>query len=175
MLWILMCCLGPGASTTPAPPRAEEPSAPAPVAAPTVSEGEPAIQSFNVYFARSEYVERGQGEPLAAVQREAPAGNVLQAALDALYAGPFPAELEKGLALVSCGTEGARLEEVRDGTAFVTLEGRCGGCGAFGIFELLHETLVQFPEAGHVHVREEGAPFQEGRLGESVRPPCLEP
>ena len=175
MLWIFLCCLGPFGSPPSSPPLAEEPAVPDTIDAAAASSAEPSAQSFRVFFARSEYLERGQGEPIASVQRTASGGSLLQEALESLYSGPTPAEQGKGLALVTCGTSGARVEEIRNKTAFVTLEGGCGGCGSFGIFDLILATLVQFPEAEHVHLREDGGSFQGGRTGENVRPLCLEP
>jgi hypothetical protein len=175
---IVLGCLGagPGAPTSSSSPESV-PDLSLPPAASSLPGAVPKeeLEAFDVYFARQAYIERGAGEGLLAARREASSVGLLQSALDALYAGPTPEELQNGMVLLSCGTTGASLEGVRDGIAYVVLEGNCGGCGAFGLFELMHATVVQFPEVRHLHLREQDGAFSSRMQNESVRAPCLEP
>ncbi|MEC7986558.1 MAG: GerMN domain-containing protein [Myxococcota bacterium] len=96
-------------------------------------------------------------------------------ALIELYKGPTPDEKKDGLALIACGTTGARLLSIREGLATVQLEGGCSGCGSVGIYDSITATLKQFPTISYVHLLDTQGKTQAVSDTQDARPACLEP
>ena len=70
-----------------------------------------------------------------------------------------------------CQSTGATFLSIEGAKARVQLQGGCGGCGSFGIYDHISETLQQLPHISKVQIL---APNQKGEPL-SDRPSCLEP
>ena len=71
----------------------------------------------------------------------------------------------------TCQSTGAAFLGMEGDKARVQLQGDCGGCGSFGIYDHISDTLKQLEHISKVQVL---APNQKGEV-QSDRPSCLEP
>ncbi len=70
-----------------------------------------------------------------------------------------------------CQSTGATFLGIEEDKARVQLQGGCGECGSFGIYDHISETLQQLQHISKVQVL---SPNQKGET-QSDRPSCLEP
>jgi len=126
-------------------------------------------------FNRDNYLDND--EPFfTAVQRTTPRARPFVGVLDRLYAGPLPAERNRGLRLLRSRSTGFADLTIEDGIARVRLTGRCSSGGStVTVAGSIIPTLKQFPKVNWVKIYgPAGHTLTPTGESDSV-PACLEP
>jgi hypothetical protein len=134
------------------------------------------LAQVRVWFLhRPNYLAGRQPELVSALRAITPA-RVGQGALNAIFAGPSPAERARGLAAVRSGATGATLVRISDGVAHVRLQGRPASNGAtVTVATLIMPTLKQFPSVDYVKLYDPSGHTQQPTGRRDSIPASLEP
>jgi hypothetical protein len=135
-----------------------------------------ALTTVSVWFLDSERYHTGEEPYLAAVPRRVPVTSSMDAAVDALFAGPTRAEARRGLTAETSGATGASAVGIERSTALVQLLGGCDSGGhVVTVASLLVPTLRSFDGVRWVKIYgPDGTTQSPDTPGDSV-PECLEP
>lgn len=171
------CSSGPRAATGPsttapaatvAPPVGRAPAAP--TTRPPVTVG------VKVWFLDQNRAATGEEPLYQPVDRRVQPPAVAAGALDALFAGPSPAEEAGGLRLITSGATGYQKLHIDNGVAHVTLSGGCSSGGStMTIAGEIMPTLRQFASVSYVKIyAPDGTTENPAGAVDSI-PFCLEP
>jgi spore germination protein GerM len=128
----------------------------------------------DVYFVDRDRFARGEEPYVRSVVRSVPAADPRQGALDALFAGPDPADT--GLRLVASDATGARLVDVRDGIATVELVAGCDSGGStLTVAAEIVPTMKQFEGITAVQILDPQHQTEDPEGDADSIPFCLEP
>lgn len=164
---------GPPTTTTTRPaPATTTTTRPAPA---TTGPG-PATARVRVFFLDEEHARTGEEPIFVPVTRLVRPPAVATGALDALFAGPTPAEQADGLRLVRSGATGFSSLHIDGGVARVRLEGGCASGGStMTIAGEIVPTLRQFSSVAAVKIlAPDGTTERPDGTIDSI-PTCLEP
>lgn len=134
------------------------------------------VEVVEVFLVDQEAFNIGEAPYVVAVEREVPADDPIQGAVDALFEGPTAEEGDEAITLVTSGASGATVVSVEDGVATVQLEGGCASGGStLTIAAQLIPTLQQFDEVDVVKVLDPDGATIDPDSDQDSTPECLEP
>jgi hypothetical protein len=134
------------------------------------------LATVKVSFLHRANYAAGRQPELVRVQRAITPTRVGQGTLDAIFAGPTPAERARGLATVRSGATGATLVRITDRVAHVRLQGQPASHGAtVTVATLIMPTLKQFPTVDHVKLYDASGHTQHPGGHHDSIPASLEP
>lgn len=165
--------------TTPATGAPTAPtSGPAPGATspPATTAPPPVTVGVRVWFLNQHHAATGQEPLYEPVGRRVKPPAVAARGLDALFAGPTPAERSAGLRLITSGATGYRNLRIVDRIAYVTLAGGCSSGGStMTVAGEIMPTLRQFASVTYVKIfAPDGTTASPTGPVDSI-PSCLEP
>lgn len=134
------------------------------------------VEVVEVFLVDQTAFNEGRAPYVVAVEREVPADDPVQGAVDALFEGPTAEEGDEAITFVASGASGATVVSVEDGVATVQLEGGCSSGGStLTIAAQLIPTLQQFDDVDVVKVLDPEGTTIDPDSDQDSTPECLEP